>query len=189
MDQQIKDTIDFLESFKPKEKQGQVPQKNKLKLVCRVRFQNVWLSVFPTYNRKMLLKKFIERKGHIQKLSSENCDQYYYSWIRAVILINNFVIDMQINKEQFLINQEIDRVELYLKNTSAPNMPYSNPILLIQAKKCLYVRNRKISDAFQIDNDRQALLDSLNFHKIAFIVSQSCSVDWSEKVCVVNPQN
>ena len=53
-----------------------------------------------------------------------------------------------------LIKSTLDKVELYLKNTSAPNMPYSNPVLLIQPKKFLYVRNRKISDAFQIDNDR-----------------------------------
>ena len=52
-----------------------------------------------------------------------------------------------------IVDANIERLKFYMKNNSCPNLPFSNPVLLIQPQMTIYTRNRKISDAFQIDND------------------------------------
>lgn len=78
--------------------------------------------------------------------SSHSINRRMRAWQVSPIMMNCLVV------------ANLQRVHLYMKKTSCPNLPFSNPVLLIQPSMTIYKRNRRESDAYQIDNNKLALL-------------------------------
>ena len=54
-----------------------------------MQISNIWISIFPKYNRYTILKQFVQKNVLIESLikKHDKKDSYFYSWVRSVLLI------------------------------------------------------------------------------------------------------
>lgn len=115
-----------------------------------IQLSNNWLSVFPSYTKSLFLRDFIVLNDKLKHLEPKKEELHYYSWVRLLVDVGKCEILIK-KQKQYHIECSVEDIKLNLKCTSSPTLSIPNPILILQYQDTIYTRNRKYSDAIQVD--------------------------------------